>query len=52
MKDRELPDTISHYVSFRVWSVLFHPVPSYATSLFAQLYPELRAQYSNIHVEN
>lgn len=29
MKDRELPDTISHYVSFRVWLVFFHPVPSY-----------------------
>lgn len=52
MKDREFPDTISHYVSFCVRLVFFHPVPSHKTSRFAHLYPEVRVQYSNIHVRN
>lgn len=52
MKDREFPDTISRYVSFRVWLVFFHPVPSHKTSRFAHLYPEVRVQYGNIHVRN
>lgn len=46
VKAREYPDTIAHYVSFRVWSVFFQPVQSCKARRFAQLYPEVRVQYS------